>query len=196
MQLVPIHELTDDDFERELLLEPAHDYILDDDPHAREVARLCTEIANIRLKMGRTGNVASLFLVGYSRQKIAEELGLAYQTVCNVLKSDRGKRMLHLIERLRYIEDGPKEAQRAAMLWRIARREEILNPRVAISAIDILNKQKGAYVQEDQKETGLVVNINQFSVGSPPTHELPAVAREKPVTVEGEFTPITVDLAE
>lgn len=196
MQLVPIHELTDDDFERELLLEPAHDYILDDDPHAREVARLCTEIANIRLKMGRTGNVASLFLVGYSRQKIAEELGLAYQTVCNVLKSDRGKRMLHLIERLRYIEDGPKEAQRAAMLWRIARREEILNPRVAISAIDILNKQKGAYVQEDQKETGLVVNINQFSVSSPPTHELPAVAREKPVTVEGEFTPITVDLAE
>ena len=91
---------------------------------------------------------------------------------------------------------------RAALLWRIALREEIDNPRTSISAIDTLNKQEGVYVaNEAPPNQGVIVNINQFVVGSAPTAPPPGVlpAREAPLhpvadVLEAEFTTLKIEV--
>ena len=109
---------------------------------------------------------ARLELEGKTASEIAKQFNVGYQTVHIALKKPAVKVFQQLVGQLNAIESGPSVAARRDMLWRIAKREEDNNPRVAISAVDILNKQEGLYRPDiDADGTGpLQVTVNNFTM--------------------------------
>lgn len=77
---------------------------------------------------------------GYNNQAIAEKLGKKPASISSLLSNDRCKELLALLRYLSLALDGPADAQRRAMLWRIAEASEEDDPRCAISAIAELNR--------------------------------------------------------
>jgi hypothetical protein len=64
----------------------------------------------------------------------------APQTVSRLVKSTNGQRLLNLLQYHLKLLEGPAEAQRRNMLWRIAQAEERIAPKTSIAAIEQLNK--------------------------------------------------------
>lgn len=62
------------------------------------------------------------------------------QTVSRLVKSPNGQRLLNLLQYHLKLLEGPNEAQRRNMLWRIAVAEEKVNPKTSIAAVEQLNK--------------------------------------------------------
>ena len=81
-----------------------------------------------------------MHFTGMTQVKIAEQIGYAPSTVCDIIKSEKGQRLLTL---LRYVDSamlGPSASHRTAILYRIVKRNEEKNPKVALQAIAELNK--------------------------------------------------------
>ena len=190
---IPVDDLTDDDYERAELLQDHADYIGADDPHYHTLALIQTELASLRRKVGtKRQQVPFLYMQGLSRTQIAKKTNVNYVTVCAALKSEEGKRMMALIQRSNQIEHGPSMQARQHMLWRIAVRNEKTNPRVSLAAVDTLNKQQGVYITEQQHDSELKVVINQFAL--PDSNANLRVANQQQQIIEGEFTPITIEV--
>ena len=77
---------------------------------------------------------------GGSYADIGRRLNVCAQTVSNTLKKPKTKYLVELLGYLRMAQDGPQEAQRKHFLWRIAIRNEMEDPRVAISATAEINR--------------------------------------------------------
>jgi hypothetical protein len=71
---------------------------------------------------------------------IAAELKCSNQTVDIKIRSDAGQKLLALLAYYQEAIDGPNEALRRNMLWRVAAKNEDKAPKVAISAVAELNK--------------------------------------------------------
>lgn len=91
-------------------------------------------------------------------------------TVSRLVKSPDGQRLLNLLQYHLKLIEGPNEAQRRNMLWRIAQLEERLDPKTAIKAIEALNKMhfQQAQIENPQLNGGgqapttqVTININQ-----------------------------------
>lgn len=97
---------------------------------------------------------------GVDVKDIAEAVGLTPETVRNIQKREKGQRLRALLIHLDQALDGPSEAQRKNMLWRIAVKNEEEDPRVAISSVDSLNKMDQAAKQMVAQSTGnMPINI-------------------------------------
>jgi hypothetical protein len=86
------------------------------------------------------------------------------QTVSRLARSPNGQRLLNLLQYHLKMIEGPNEAQRRAMLWRIAITNEKIKPNTAITAIDSLNKVQFQKAQLDAPATQpqqVTININQ-----------------------------------
>ena len=87
-------------------------------------------------------------------------------TVSRLVKSPNGQRLLNLLQYHLKLLEGPAEAQRRNMLWRIALKEEQIDPKTAIKAIEALNKMHFQQHTINQDESSadkpnVVININQ-----------------------------------
>jgi hypothetical protein len=71
-------------------------------------------------------------------------------TVSRLVKSPKGQRLLNLLQYHLKLIEGPNEAQRRSMLWRIAVAEELISPNTSIKAIEALNKMHFQQEQLDQ----------------------------------------------
>lgn len=85
-------------------------------------------------------------------------------TVSRLVKSEAGQRLLNLLQYHLKLIEGPNEAQRRNMLWRIAVSEELIDPKTSIKAIEALNKMHGLIAPDAQavpQQQAVVININQ-----------------------------------
>lgn len=71
---------------------------------------------------------------------IGQELGVSPQTVGKWVKLPDALRLKALLAHYATLMDGPNEAQRRAMLWRMAVKNEDVQERISISALAELNK--------------------------------------------------------
>ena len=116
--------------------------------------------------------ILKTIFAGANFTQTAKKHGTTAVTVSRLVKSPNGERLLSLLQYHLKLLEGPQEAQRRAMLWRIAQREEINNPKTSIVAMGELNKMHNFEKQLTQdKEVGkaggstqaptVIVNIDQ-----------------------------------
>lgn len=78
--------------------------------------------------------------LGKRTKDIAAEVELSPVSVSRSMRDPKAQRLLALLSHLGLMMEGPREAQRRNLLWRIATKNELIDPRVAISAVSELNK--------------------------------------------------------
>lgn len=111
--------------------------------------------------------------LGKRTRDIAAEVELTPASVNRNLKDPKAQRLLALLSHLSIMMDGPREAQRKDFLWRIARRNEVTDPRVSISAIAEINKMshQGEVLKRGGNTSGgntvqIVINNETFPRGA------------------------------
>jgi DNA-binding transcriptional regulator YiaG len=120
--------------------------LLDDDhptadayiQNAQNVQRMIVATSAL-LKPSQTRAIKMAYK-GVKNKDVAKELGVNAQTVANWLALPNAKKLLALLGYYQVTLDGPNEAQRRHMLWRIARANEGIEPKTSISALGELNK--------------------------------------------------------
>ncbi len=106
--------------------------------HLREVQKA---IVAQSLSMDKKLVVATkLHHRGQSFTDMAQEVGRTAQWVAKHIKTPPAQRLTALLAYYAEALDGPVEAQRRAMLWRIAVNNEEMQPKVSISALGEFNK--------------------------------------------------------
>ena len=92
----------------------------------------------------------------------ATTIGKSLPWVSKQVNSDDGQRLLALLAYYQEAINGPNDAQRNAMLWRVAVDSEQNDPKVAISAVAELNKQanigKEALIGLTTGDINIVIN--------------------------------------
>jgi hypothetical protein len=137
------------------------------DEYVEGLRNIQREIVGQSVKMHRLSVLAvKQHHRGQSAGDIATEMGKSFSWVKKQIKSDDGQRLIALLAYYQEAIDGPNEAQRRAMLWRISMKFEVLAPKVTISAIAELNKMHGieqiAKASVTSGDINIVIN-NQLS---------------------------------
>jgi len=153
-----VPDLYVEDLPAELLLDPAHPA---NDVYLRGIQRTKDLIVNLSLKMyAHHVAVVKMRHKGATHAAIAEAMGLSDGTVSRVVNSEKGRKLRALLAHLALSIDGPAEAQRRAMLTRIAQKNEDTDPRVTISAVAEVNKMaQQAVIIETASGGGTSINI-------------------------------------
>ena len=184
-------ELTDDPDELFLLTAEALSTVEDDDPYSARYARLCNELAALTRQVSRFQRLIPRYVLnGEKANVIAEKLGCSPPTVYAALRNPKVQRILSILEQLNRLQTGPALAARADMLWRIAKRNETVNPRVSIAAVDVLNKQEGVYKPDTAPQTPTVQVVN-FNITAEPRPHGERVLPAAPA-IEGDFVVVEV----
>jgi hypothetical protein len=113
-------------------------------------------------------NILKSVFAGENYTQVGQRHGCVAQTVARLVKSKYGQQLLNMLQYHKMLIDGPNEAQRRNMLWRIAQTEEELDSKTSIKAIAELNKM---HFQQEQMQNPMaggqqpqqqvVININQ-----------------------------------
>jgi hypothetical protein len=159
----------------ELMLNEDHP---DSDPYIQSTRRIQQMIVAQSASMPyKAVQMAKLAHTGLNKTEIGHRLNVSGSTVSKHLKKDDSKRLLALMSYYDAAIEGPHLMARKNMLWRIARKNEIEDPRVAISALSELGKYDAA--QNDLHVGGgttqIIINTQQLPRG----------------TLDGEFTEVT-----
>ena len=135
--------------------------------------------------------------LGADTATIAEKVGVTPNTVRTALQRDPCRLYMGALAARREYLDGPSVQARAAMLWRIAQNNEDDAPRISISAVDVLNKTTGVYADQQRDLNAnappTIQVINNFLLGGTPNDAKP-VEKTSSDVIDGEFTPVTVDI--
>ena len=135
------------------------------DQYLRDIAALKRLIVTQTLAMPPAHvEICKLRHVGKKTAYIAETVDLTAITVNRTLRSEKGQRLLALMAHLTLLNDGPREGQRRAMLWRIAQKNEDPDPRTAISAISELNRMH--FQAETINQGGITGNVVQIVINN------------------------------
>lgn len=98
---------------------------------------------------------AKMFAYGSSVRTIAKEMGKRQANIAEALDKLSVMRLVHHWQHLEVLRDGPNEALRKQMLWRIAVDNERSDPKEATKALAELNKMAAP----KHKGAGNTVNI-------------------------------------
>ena len=130
----------------------------------RRIQRLIVS-ASAQLKP-RQVEAIKLHHTGHSNTRIAEKLGVSIVTISRYIRLPKAKKLLNLLRAYQSAIDGPNKAQRINMLWRIARLNELDQPKTSIAALAELNRMD-TQLQHDLQQSGtnqpqtLTIEINQ-----------------------------------
>lgn len=100
------------------------------------------------------------------------------------------KKVVELMRRARRLINAPPLAHRVQLAWRIAVRNEIINPKVSLSAIDLINKTMQVYTPEEKGNTAPVIVLGNFTVNNN------GHLSHNPPPIDGEAHDVTVDAIE
>lgn len=199
MTTTDVATLTKDPFEQEILRAEYATPLEDDCEHDAATRVLLLNLAAVQKKLkARHMDWGRQFLSGKNPSKIAEAAGVTYQAVHVALKTPKMQSFLQMVGQLQRLEAGPSLVQRKGMLWRIAKREEEDDPRTAIAALDLINKQEGIYRPDGELGDGqLIVQVKNFTLNQivQPNAALKDVQPPAEI-IEGEFTPVTVETSD
>lgn len=90
--------------------------------------------------------------------------GTTPSTVSKLVKSKYGQQLLNMLQYHRQLVEGPNDAMRRNMLWRIAQNEEKLDSKTSIKAISELNKMHFQQIQVDNPNAGGQTQVNQTTI--------------------------------
>lgn len=122
----------------ELILDPDHPAT---DPYLQSIELIKRSIISHSSLMHNSHvEIVKQVHLGRRTTAIAESMGLTPTTISRAKGSDDGKRLLSLLRHLSMALEGPMELQRKHYLWRVAKRNEITDPRVGIAAIAEINR--------------------------------------------------------
>ena len=111
------------------------------DQYMRGLRETQQAIVNQSLTMKKAEVMAAkLYHRGMNFTEIALDIGKSAPWVSKIVKTSPCQRLIGLLAYYQEAIDGPIEAQRKAMLWRISQNTEAKQPKVAISALAELNK--------------------------------------------------------
>jgi hypothetical protein len=117
-------------------------------------------VAQARLLGPRRARAIKLAFIGTSNIDIAAIIGVSPQTISKYINSVDGKRMLSLLAYFDAAQNGPDQAARRNMLWRIAMNNEDRKPTVSIAAISNLNDMDADLKNPEPVNTAVQVTIN------------------------------------
>ena len=109
-------------------------------------------------------NAVKLHHQGETNVAIAEVVKRSTAWVAKTINTVKARSLLSLLGYYREAIDGPKDAQRMAMLWRIAVDAEEHNPRTTIAAVAELNKMASTSYDQKHENSGnqpITIVINQ-----------------------------------
>ena len=131
---------------------------------------------------------ARLYQMGQKTVKIAETLQIAPQTVRKHLKLDKTQEYMLIAQQYHSLLSGFTYKHKEAMLQRIAMREEIGRPSIAIAAIQTSNNMQEAIAAREDRLKGVGTGTTTIII-NPET--MPQTALDKlPTTVDGDFTEV------
>jgi hypothetical protein len=152
----------------ELMLDPHHPLADEYIKKAQNVQRMI--VSTSALLKPKQVIACKLRHTGMQMNDIAAKVGVTPTTISAWMKLAPMLKLTSLLTYYQVALDGPNEAQRRNMLWRIAVTNEEVAPKVSNSALAELNKM--TIVDYDRKNTGggsgpvtIVIN-NQLSRGS------------------------------
>ena len=99
-----------------------------------------------------------------TKTQITKEMNSSQSFVSKAIASPMGKKLLALLSFYQEALDGPVEAQRRAMLWRIAHDTEERAPKTSISAIVELNRMADMGKNLNQGNTTVNIHIDQSTL--------------------------------
>lgn len=183
-------QFTSDPFELEILTDDEIDIVEPDDPYFQELTRITNKMAAIRTRRPpKHMAIVTALLNNTPKLDIIKDLKTSYVTIAKVSKDPEIREYVALLMRSTRLRKGPSIEARAALLWRIALDNQHVNPRVSIAAVETLNKQDGTYKDDDAGDGQTIVKIQQFVMPAHPGQQ----AQLAGTTLEGEFTPVTVE---
>ena len=148
----------------ELLLDSNHPV---NDQYIKDISNLKRMIVSHTIQMHpKTVEMCKLAHTGLAYTEIAEKLKRTPLTVSKHVRSEKGQRLLALLSHLKMGIDGPNEAQRINMLWRIARENEDAQSRTSIAAIAEINRMTIALEPIAPAQTTIVINQTLFPKGA------------------------------
>jgi hypothetical protein len=106
-------------------------------------------------------NILKTLFTGENYTETAKRHHTTGQTVSRLAKSPNGSRLLSLLSYHLKMIEGPNEAQRRGLLWRIAIDNEKQRPNTSIAAVESINKMQ---FQEKQIESGTTGNVVQIII--------------------------------
>jgi len=145
----------------QLLLDEHHPA---NDEYLKNIKHIERAVVSAQSKLKRTHvHMVKARLHGESVIAIAERYNVTPQTVSAAVNKPNAKKLAALLSHHQLAIEGPTNAQRANMLWRIAKDTEQNQPRTAITAVDTLNKMTlAAYEQKANNQSPTInIQINQ-----------------------------------
>lgn len=100
--------------------------------------------------------IAKRYSQGVSGAQIARDLGKDERNTWRIIKSKKVAAVIDMLHHYELVLDGPMEMQRKNMLWRIAVRSEMKSPKVAVEALDKLNRMNHTYTPEGGGGVGTI----------------------------------------
>lgn len=101
-----------------------------------------------------------------STQHIADRAQCSTTTVQRWRRDERVKKVVNLIRRARRLINAPPLAHRVQLAWRIALRNELVNPKVSLAAIDLINKTTSTYAPEEKTNTAPTIVLGNFTINN------------------------------
>lgn len=199
MDLLPANltDFADDEWDA-LVLAPEPDTYPDpDDPYYDDIAQTSHQIAVLRTEIpAKQLKVLPYIVQGVGPTEACAATGVSQQTYYKCKHNPIAQRIRTLSQRLNNLRNGPDQANRAAMLWRIAKRNEHEKPTVSLKAIDLLNKQDGVYQPDvSPASQGITVEHAVFHVTAHQDH-IKEVNTIETTVRDGKFIPAEVDVSE
>ena len=125
-------------------------------------------IVDVSLQMPKMGVVAiKLNRLGKSYTDIGKEVGRSPNWVSKTLKTPLARKLATLLAFYQTALDGPTEAQRRNILWRVALASEERAPKTTIAAVSELNRMDGTGIDSNRPAaTTIVINQTLFPKGA------------------------------
>jgi hypothetical protein len=109
-----------------------------------------------------------MVFAGKSYTEVAKAVGSSQQTVSKIARGELGGRLLNLLQYHMGLIEGPNQAQRRNMMWRIATANEFVDPKTSMKALDSLEKSHFQQQQVDNPQAdgklvqqAVTINIDQ-----------------------------------
>jgi hypothetical protein len=109
-----------------------------------------------------------MVFAGKSYTEVAKAVGSSQQTVSKIARGELGGRLLNLLQYHMGLIEGPNQAQRRNMMWRIAAANEFVDPKTSMKALDSLEKSHFQQQQVDNPQAdgklvqqAVTINIDQ-----------------------------------
>jgi hypothetical protein len=151
-ELIELQYFDNDQFELPEELEDSV-YAPNQDEFKRTLLNVKASMRAITLSMPpRSAQLVKAYHISQSFKKVAEMYRVAPQTVSKHVKSPKGIQLLSLLTMCNQLVSGASSIERQQLLWRVALNNELVDPRVSISAIGEINRMTLDTPQQIAKE--------------------------------------------